>query len=192
MDTILILDFGSQYTQLIARRVREARVFSEIVPFDLSAAEIRRRAPAGLILSGGPASVYQEGAPRPDPDIFSLGLPILGICYGLQVSALLLGGEVTGAERREYGHAEMMVSAPDKLFAGLPASLAVWMSHGDQVTRVPPGFSVLASSCNAPVAAMGDAARRIYGVQFHPEVAHTPQGAAILGRFLRRGLRLPR
>lgn len=186
MDTVLILDFGSQYTQLIARRVREARVFSEIVPHDISAAEIRRRAPAGLILSGGPASVYQDGAPRPDPDIFSLGLPILGICYGLQMAALLLGGQVEGAARREYGHAEMDVQDGGELFHGLPGRLPVWMSHGDHVTKLPPGFSPMASSANAPIAAAGDAKRRIYGVQFHPEVAHTPQGTTILANFLHK------
>lgn len=186
MDSILILDFGSQYTQLIARRVREAHVFSEIVPHDIGADEIRRRAPAGLILSGGPASVYQAGAPRPDPGIFALGLPILGICYGLQVTALLLGGQVAGAARREYGHADMDLLGGEELFAGLPARFPVWMSHGDHVSELPPGFSVLASSANAAIAAAGDTSRRIYGVQFHPEVVHTPQGAAILANFLHR------
>ena len=186
MDSVLILDFGSQYTQLIARRVREARVFSEIVPHDISADEIRRRALRGLILSGGPASVYQEGAPRPDPRLFELGLPILGICYGLHAAALMVGGEVSRADRREYGPAEIDVDVPGELLAGLPARLSVWMSHGDRVTRVPPGFIILASSANAPVAVMGHPGRRIYGVQFHPEVAHTPQGGAILANFLFR------
>ncbi|MGE5529922.1 MAG: glutamine-hydrolyzing GMP synthase [Patescibacteria group bacterium] len=184
LDTVLILDFGSQYTQLIARRVREARVFCEIVPHDMSAAEIESRRPAGLILSGGPASVYQENAPRPDPGIFALGLPMLGICYGLQVTALMLGGRVAGAARREYGRAEIEIGAESPLFAGLPGRFQVWMSHGDQVEEPPPGFRVLASSANAPVAAAGDEARRIYGVQFHPEVAHTARGDAILANFL--------
>ena len=184
MDSILILDFGSQYTQLIARRVREAHVFSEIVPHDISLEEIRRRAPSGLILSGGPASVYHNGAPRPDPGIFELGLPVLGICYGLQVTALAFGGAVAGAGRREYGHAVMTVDRPGRLFAGLEERLKVWMSHGDHVEQVPEGFTIIAHSDNAPVAAMADEARHIYCVQFHPEVAHTPQGKEILVNFL--------
>ena len=184
MDSILILDFGSQYTQLIARRVREAHVFSEIVPHDISLEEIRRRAPSGLILSGGPASVYHNGAPRPDPGIFELGLPVLGICYGLQVTALAFGGAVAGAGRREYGHAVMTVDRPGRLFAGLEGRLKVWMSHGDHVEQVPEGFTIIAHSDNAPVAAMADEARHIYCVQFHPEVAHTPQGKEILVNFL--------
>lgn len=184
MDSILILDFGSQYTQLIARRVREARVFSEIVPHDIGPEEIRRRAPKGLILSGGPASVYQDGAPRPDPGIFDLDLPILGICYGLQVTALALGGKVARAAQREYGHAEIEVAEANPLFADLPCRLPVWMSHGDHVIELPPGFSLLASSANAPISAAADTDRRLYGVQFHPEVAHTPQGREILANFL--------
>ncbi|NLG85509.1 MAG: glutamine-hydrolyzing GMP synthase [Firmicutes bacterium] len=186
LDSILILDFGSQYTQLIARRVREARVFSEIVPPEIPADEIRRHAPAGIILSGGPASIYEEGAPKPDPRIFALGLPVLGICYGLQAMTALLGGKVAPAGRREYGRAEIEVREEGGLFAGLPSRLSVWMSHGDRVEELPPGFRVLASSANAPVAAAGDPERRLYGVQFHPEVAHTPDGPAILANFLYR------
>ncbi|MGE5598244.1 MAG: glutamine-hydrolyzing GMP synthase [Bacteroidota bacterium] len=184
MESVLILDFGSQYTQLIARRVRETRVFSEIVPYDISPDEVRRRSPKGIILSGGPASIYQDGAPRPDPGLFRLGLPILGICYGMQATALALGGRVARAARREYGQAEIAVAEPGRLFAGLPARLRVWMSHGDHVEAVPEGFAVAASSANAPIAAMADPEREIYGVQFHPEVAHTPDGAAILANFL--------
>ena len=186
LDSILILDFGSQYTQLIARRVREAHVFSEIVPPEITAGEIRRRAPAGLILSGGPASIYEEGAPRPDPGIFSLGLPILGICYGFQAIAAVLGGEVVPAGRREYGRAEIEILEEANLFAGLPKRPVVWMSHGDRVSALPEGFIILASSANAPIAAAGDPARRIFGVQFHPEVAHTPDGPTILANFLYR------
>ncbi|MGQ9779699.1 MAG: glutamine-hydrolyzing GMP synthase [Bacillota bacterium] len=186
LDSILILDFGSQYTQLIARRVREAGVFSEIVPAEISAEEIRRRSPAGIILSGGPASIYEEGAPQPDPRIFALGLPVLGICYGLQAMAAVLGGKVAPAGRREYGRAEIEVREEGGLFAGLPSRLVVWMSHGDRVEELPPGFRILASSANAPVAAAGDPKRRLYGVQFHPEVAHTPDGPAILANFLYR------
>ncbi|MCR4437872.1 MAG: glutamine-hydrolyzing GMP synthase [bacterium] len=185
-EFVLVLDFGSQYTQLIARRIREVGVYSRIVRYDVPAEEVQRMAPQGLVLSGGPASVFAPGAPHPDPGIFSLGIPILGICYGLQVTAHLLGGEVARAATREYGHAELVVDHEDELFAGLEERQRVWMSHGDQVVRLPPGFQVLAHTSDAPVAAVGDPKRRIYGLQFHPEVVHTPKGKEILWNFLHR------
>lgn len=183
-EFIAVIDFGAQYGQLIARRVREARVYCEIYPNTVTAEELRRLAPHGIIFSGGPASVYAEGAPRIDPAVFDLGIPILGICYGMQLTAHLLGGQVMRAERQEFGKAVMDVLEGDALFAGLPQRLDVWMSHGDHVLEPPPGFRVLGRTENAPVAAMGDQARRVYGVQFHPEVAHTPLGAQIIRNFL--------
>ena len=186
MNKILILDFGSQYTQLIARRVRELGVYSEIQPFNYSLDRIKEFVPKGIILSGGPASVMAEGAPHCDKEIFSLGVPILGICYGLQLMAFLLGGEVEKGAKREYGPAMIRILKKTPLFEGFPPELEVkvWMSHGDRVTKLPPKFSVLAASDNSPVAAMGDEERRFYGVQFHPEVVHTPQGKEILSNFL--------
>ena len=186
LERVLILDFGSQYTQLIARRVRECGVYSEIVGHDLSARELAARRPAALILSGGPASVTAAGSPTCDKRIFRLGIPVLGICYGMQLTAKLLGGKVWAAPRREYGHAMIRVPRRGDLFRGLSGRLSVWMSHGDEVTRVPPGFTVLASTSTSPVAAMADAKRRIYGLQFHPEVVHTPKGKEILANFLFR------
>jgi len=185
-EGVLILDFGSQYTQLIARRVRECGVYSEIVPHGLTAAEAAARRPTALILSGGPASVTAEGSPACDPALFDLGLPILGICYGMQLTAQVLGGRVWAAPRREYGHAMLHVGPRGDLFHGLAAQMAVWMSHGDEVTEVPPGFAVIARTATSPVAAMADAKRRIYGLQFHPEVVHTPRGKEILRNFLFR------
>lgn len=182
-DTILVLDFGSQYTQLIARRVREARVYCELVPGNISAEEIHRRNPRGLIFSGGPASVFDAGAPHPDPAVYALDIPILGICYGMDLLALDLGGGVAPAERREYGHASVTVDEPAGLFAKLPAELAVWMSHGDVVTALPPGFRPIAHSLNSACAAFVGPGKR-YGIQFHPEVAHTPLGRDILRNFL--------
>ncbi len=182
-DTVLVLDFGSQYSQLIARRVREARVYCELVPGGISAAEIRRRAPRGLIFSGGPASVYAPGAPRPDPGVYDLGIPILGICYGMQLLARDLGGAVAPAERREYGHASVTVDDSAGLFDRLPAELSVWMSHGDVTTELPPGFRPIAHSLNSTCAAFAGPEGR-YGIQFHVEVAHTPLGNAILRNFL--------
>jgi GMP synthase (glutamine-hydrolysing) len=181
---IAILDFGSQYSQLIARRVREQHVYSELVRFDTQAEALRRRAPAGIILSGGPSSVFEAGAPLCDPALFELGVPVLGICYGMQLGARSLGGTVKPGRSREYGHARIDVVEPAPLFAGLPAGLDVWMSHGDQVETLPPGFRRLAQTPTCPNAAMGDPARRIFGLQFHPEVVHTPQGTAILRHFL--------
>lgn len=183
-ESIAIVDFGSQYSQLIARRVREAHVYSELVPHDASWADVSALAPRGIILSGGPASVYDRGAPALPDWVLASGLPVLGICYGLQSLVQALGGAVEAAPRREYGQAMVSVLDPDALFAGLSETLDVWMSHGDRVTRLPDDFRVLACSDNSPVAAVGDEKRRIYGLQFHPEVVHTPMGAAIIGNFL--------
>ncbi len=183
-DWIAILDFGSQYSQLIARRVREQQVYSEIMRFDTSAEELKRRKPAGIILSGGPSSVFADGAPIGDPEIYNMGLPVLGICYGMQMTAKLLGGKVHPGESREYGHAEITVTRPDALFKDLPKSLGVWMSHGDQVEVLPEGFSAMASTETCPFAAMGNDARQIYGLQFHPEVVHTAHGKEILRHFV--------
>ena len=182
-DTILVLDFGSQYSQLIARRVREAKVYCELVPGTISAEEIRRRNPRGLIFSGGPASVFEAGAPHPDPAVYELDIPILGICYGMDLLAVDLGGDVAPAERREYGHASVTVDDAAGLFERLPAELAVWMSHGDVVTELPPGFRPIAHSLNSACAAFAGPGKR-YGIQFHPEVAHTPLGRDILRNFL--------
>jgi GMP synthase (glutamine-hydrolysing) len=182
-DTILVLDFGSQYSQLIARRVREAKVYCELVPSDISADEVRRRNPRGLIFSGGPASVFDAGAPHPDLALYGLDIPILGICYGMDLLAVDLGGGVAPAERREYGHASVTVDDAAGLFTKLPAELAVWMSHGDVVTTLPPGFRPIAHSLNSACAAFVGPGKR-YGIQFHPEVAHTPLGRDILRNFL--------
>lgn len=182
-ELVLILDFGAQYSQLIARRVREAGVYCEIVPYDVPAETLRAKNPIGLILSGGPASVYEPGAPRVDEAVFHLGVPVLGICYGMQLMAKSLGGVVSRAEAREYGRADLAIQREEGLFAGCQGG-ACWMSHGDLVEEVPPGFAVLACTANTPVAAMGDQARKLYGVQFHPEVAHTPWGKDLLHNFL--------
>ncbi len=181
---MLVVDFGAQYAQLIARRVRECKVYSEIVPYDISPEEIRRKGAAALIFSGGPSSVCQEGAPRPDPAIFTLGIPILGICYGHQLLAQELGGKVAATGIREYGKAAMQLSGDSLLFDGLPTEQAVWMSHGDSVNEAPAGFRVTARTAASPVAAMEDTRRRLYGVQFHPEVVHTPLGKEVLKNFL--------
>ncbi|HXO20148.1 MAG TPA: glutamine-hydrolyzing GMP synthase [Thermoanaerobaculia bacterium] len=183
-QTVLVLDFGSQFTQLIARRVRENRVYCEVHPFDLTVDEVRRRRPLGLILSGGPQSVYADGAPRVDPALFALGIPVLGICYGMQLVAYLLGGEVEGSDRREYGRAEIEVVEAGKLFDGLSPLQTVWMSHGDQVRRVPPGARPSARTGTAPIVAFEDPERAIYCIQFHPEVAHTVHGGEVLRNFL--------
>ena len=184
MDKVLILDFGSQYTQLIARRVRELKVYSEIHPFHMSVAGIQTFRPKALILSGSPASIYQSNAPKPDPRILDLGIPILGICYGLCVLADLSGGEVSRAAQREYGPAELLVDQARDLFSELSGSLKVWMSHGDKVDVLPPIFQVLAHTGNSPYAAFRHKERPFFGVQFHPEVVHTPQGKDILANFL--------
>lgn len=181
---IAILDFGSQYTQLIARRIREQRVYSEIIRFDTPAKELAKRRPSGIILSGGPASVLERGAPLCDPAIYRLGVPVLGICYGLQMTAKLLGGSVRPGKVREFGRARISVVRDAILFRGLPRKLDVWMSHGDQVETLPEGFKILAETGTCPVAAMADTRRDIYGFQFHPEVVHTPRGTELLRRFI--------
>jgi len=181
---ILVVDFGGQYSQLIARRVRECRVFSELIPYDTTAAEIKATAPAGLIFSGGPRSVNEPGAPTVDPEIFSLGIPILGICYGLQLMAKLKGGRVARLDLAEYGGRPLTVTEPGGLFAGLPVEMSCWMSHGDSVVEVPPGFTTTAVSPQMPVAAMACPDAGLYGVQFHPEVRHTQYGMHILKNFL--------
>jgi GMP synthase (glutamine-hydrolysing) len=182
-QTIIVLDFGSQYTQLIARRLRELSVYSEIWPPDSPAEKIRARRPAGIILSGGPKSVSDAGAPRCDPGIFESGPPVLGICYGMQLMAHSLGGRVAPAAQREFGHATVTLEGRGSLFADVPAEIRVWASHGDFVAAAPAGFSVVATSANAPVAAMEDPARRLYALLFHPEVAHTERGLEILRNF---------
>jgi GMP synthase (glutamine-hydrolysing) len=178
------VDLGAQYAQLIARRVRECHVYSEIVRHDVPAEEVRARRAAGLILSGGPASVYEDGAPGVDPELFRLGVPVLGICYGHQLMAQALGGEVRATGAREYGRTTLRVEEPGLLLADLPPEDVVWMSHGDTVTRAPAGFRVTARTEVTPVAAMEDPERGLFGVQFHPEVAHTPRGLAVMRRFL--------
>ncbi len=186
MGRILILDFGSQYTQLIARRVREAQVYSEIHPYNMPIKEIASFNPKGIILSGGPSSVYEKRAPFPDKGIFSLGVPILGICYGLQVITYMNGGKVKESKEREYGNSYIRVLDNKDLFSGfyIGERLKVWMSHGDRVEEIPEGFIKLAESENSPFASIADRKRKIYGVQFHPEVAHTPRGMDILKNFL--------
>jgi GMP synthase (glutamine-hydrolysing) len=181
---ILILDFGSQYTQVIARRIRECQVYSEIVRFDMPAAEVAALKPNGLILSGGPASVYDKGAPHPDPQIFSLGIPSLGICYGLMLMAHHLGGQVVFTGRREYGAGILHIKPGSELLNGLGNQLDVWNSHGDEVTALPKGFRATGTTEGCDFAAVEDRQRKLYGLQFHPEVAHTPRGKEILQNFL--------
>jgi GMP synthase (glutamine-hydrolysing) len=187
-EKILILDFGSQYTQLIARRVREAHVYCELHPFDLDLAAIRAFRPSGIILSGGPKSVYEPEAPVVAEELFELGVPVLGICYGMQLMSRHFGGEVVPAGKREFGHAELCaLGTPGPLFEGffVEGKSPVWMSHGDHVARVPAGFEVVAETANAPVCAIQDVTRRLYGVQFHPEVNHTPRGEFLIDTFVR-------
>lgn len=183
-ERVLVLDFGSQYSQLIARRVREQHVFCEIVRHDITAEQIRKHAPQGLILSGGPSSVYDTQAPKCDPEIFNLGLPVLGICYGMQLACNALGGQVQSAPAREYGRARCQIDSDDGLFEGIPNETDVWMSHGDQVTQVSDEFTALASTATCPIAAVRHTRLPIYGLQFHPEVTHTPLGAVLLKNFL--------
>ncbi|MFZ2530581.1 MAG: glutamine-hydrolyzing GMP synthase [Rhodococcus sp. (in: high G+C Gram-positive bacteria)] len=180
---VLVVDFGAQYAQLIARRVREAKVYSEVVPHTTTVEEIAAKEPLAVVLSGGPSSVYEDGAPRLDPKLFDLGVPVFGICYGFQAMAQALGGTVAHTGSREYGRTEMTVSG-GTLHDGLPATQPVWMSHGDGVTAAPDGFEVTASSVGAPVAAFEDRGRRLAGVQYHPEVLHSPHGQQVLSRFL--------
>ena len=184
---VLVVDLGAQYAQLIARRVRECRVYSEIVPHDLPVAELMAKRPAGLILSGGPASVYEPDAPSLDPNVLGVGLPVLGICYGQQFMTQALAGEVRATGLREYGRTELFVDEPGVLLADLPAIDTVWMSHGDTVIRAPDGFRVTAHTESTPVAAMEDRERGLFGLQFHPEVAHTPRGLDVMKRFLYEG-----
>ena len=186
---IAILDFGSQYNQLIARRVRECRVYCEILDHDISPAELKARKVQGIILSGGPASIFDKGVPMCDAGIFELGVPVLGICYGVQLMACTLGGKVTASPLREYGPAELTLNDRGKhslLFAGLEGRQRIWMSHGDRVTKLPRGFSVAGTTVNCPVAVMENPGRKLYGVQFHPEVHHTVNGIAIIQNFLFR------
>jgi len=183
-DTVVVLDFGSQYAQLIARRVRELHVYSELLPFDTPWAEIEKRHPRAIILSGGPASVYEEGAPRPDPGLWTGGVPVLGICYGLQLMARELGGEVVPVAKREYGPATISLTEDGALFAGLERDQPVWMSHGDSIVSPPAGFRATARTASTPFAALADPARALYGIQFHPEVAHTPRGRDVLRNFV--------
>ena len=183
-ELIAVLDFGSQYSQLIARRVREQHVYSILVTPDISAAELRKMNPTGLILSGGPSSVYQKDAPQPDPDIFNLDVPVLGICYGMQVICQTLGGNVSAGASREYGRTKLSIIASEGLLHGLPEETSVWMSHGDQVDKVPDGFKALAKTPSCPCAAVRHVDRDVYGLQFHPEVTHTPRGTEIFRNFL--------
>src|SRR6202790_1935772 len=182
-QSIVVLDFGAQYSQLIARRIREQKVFSVVLPFNASLEEIRSYSPVGIILSGGPSSVYDKDAPLADKSVFDLGIPVLGICYGLQFMVYALGGKVRPAAKREYGHAKVEIQESDsQLFQGLPNLLAVWMSHGDEAEELPPGFRLTAKTPNA-VAAIENAERKMWAVQFHPEVHHTPLGSDILRNF---------
>ena len=181
---ILILDFGGQYTQLIARRVRENHVYSEVIPWSTPVRDIAAREPVGIILSGGPASVCDPDAPKCDPDVWNLGVPVLGICYGMQLTAALLGGQVARAQEREYGRVSVRMNGPSPLLADMSAESACWMSHTWQVTACPPGFHPIASTDSCPIAAMADEERRLYGVQFHPEVTHTEEGKVLLHNFL--------
>ena len=181
---VLVVDFGAQYAQLIARRVREAHVFSEIVPSSITAAEVSAKNPEAIILSGGPSSVYADHAPKVDPAIFALGIPVFGICYGFQTMAAALAGAVAQTGKSEFGRTPLEVKADSKMFAGLPSSQSVWMSHGDAVSEVPSGFSVTASTSDTPIAAFEDASGKLAGVQFHPEVLHSEHGQAILQNWL--------
>ncbi|HEY8624615.1 MAG TPA: glutamine-hydrolyzing GMP synthase [Solirubrobacteraceae bacterium] len=183
-DEVVVLDYGGQYSQLIARRVRECGVFSELLPHHVGAAEVVRRAPKGVILSGGPASVYADGAPPLEAELLELDIPVLGICYGMQLIARELGGRVEGAEVGEFGRSELTVREPGRLLAGTPSEQTCWMSHRDTVFSAPPGFEPLASSTASPVAAFESRERGIYGIQFHPEVVHTPYGQQVLTNFL--------
>ena len=187
---VLVLDFGAQYAQLIARRVRECRVRSELVPYDISPEEVLERQPYGLILSGGPASIYEPGAPALDPRLLQLGIPVLGICYGMQAMTIALGGEVARTGSSEFGKTELRVEG-GVVLADLPESASCWMSHTDAVVREPHGFRVTASTVSTPVAAMEDPERGLYAVQFHPEVQHTPRGTDMLGNFLFRACHAP-
>jgi len=181
---IIILDFGAQYNQLIARRFREAKVYSEVVPYNITPKEILKYKPKGLIFSGGPSSVRRKDSPMPDKRLFELGIPILGICYGMQLMGKMLGGGISGTRKSEYGKTELAVDDDNVLFDGLNPNLICWMSHGDKVTKLPPGFEKLAHTRNTKIASMADHERGFYGVQFHPEVVHTPWGIDVISNFL--------
>jgi GMP synthase (glutamine-hydrolysing) len=183
-ERILVMDFGGQYSQLIARRIRECGVYCEIVPFHTTLEKIKELDPKGIVFSGGPSSVYAEGAPRCDAGIFELAIPVLGICYGMQLSAYLLGGKVVHAENREYGNANLTVDKSSYLFSGIVGETPVWMSHGDFISEPPVGFTIDGHTSNTPVAAMANCDKQIFGVQFHPEVVHTPEGMKMLRNFL--------
>ena len=185
-QTIVVLDFGSQYTQVIARRIREVNVFSCVLPFDTKLSEIKKVNPVGIILSGGPASVFSRNSPKPHAQIFKLNIPVLGICYGLQLMGKMLGGEVKSSDRREYGRGSLEIKRKGALFYGLPSKLSVWNSHGDAVSKLPKGFRVLAKTENSSFAAIEDPERRFYGLQFHPEVEHSEMGSDIILNFLKR------
>ncbi len=185
-ELILVLDFGSQYTQLIARRIREEKVFSVVKPYNLPLTQIKALKPKGIILSGSPCNVYQKDAPLPDPRIYSLRIPILGICYGLQVTSELLGGSVKKVKHREYGHASLSIDLRDDLFFGFGREMSCWMSHGDQVLSLPHGFETIAHTSSSPIAGFRNKKLRLYGLQFHPEVTHTPAGHKIFKNFLYR------
>ena len=183
-EVILVLDFGSQYTQLIARRIRESKVYSKIVPYKITVEEIREIKPKGLILSGGPLSVYDRGAPMLDKEIFKLGIPILGVCYGMQLICAQCAGKVEASKEREFGRVELFVDNNKDLFVNLPANITCWMSHSDEIKKLPAGFVRIAHTLNASIAAFANRARKIYGVQFHPEVVHTQRGTQILSNFI--------
>ncbi len=183
-QTIVVLDFGSQYTQVIARRIREAKIYSLVLPFDVPVKKLKELSPAGIILSGGPASVLAKGAPKPRKELFRLGVPVLGICYGLQLMGHLLGGKVENSSNREYGRGRLKISRKGALFKGLPEKLDVWNSHGDRLGKLPPGFRPIAATENSDFAAIEDPKRRFYGLQFHPEVEHTERGVELLRNFL--------
>lgn len=185
-EYIAVLDFGSQYSQLIARRIRECQVYSKVLPYITTAAELRKDPPKGVIFSGGPASVYADNSPRIDPELLNMGIPVLGICYGMQLLIHTLGGRVIPGNAREYGQAEMRISNQAELFFGIPSPLQVWMSHGDKVAEIPAGVRIIAETANTEIAAMTIDERKIYGIQFHPEVVHTDEGTQILRNFCRR------
>ncbi|HAD20892.1 MAG TPA: glutamine-hydrolyzing GMP synthase, partial [Opitutae bacterium] len=183
-QTIVVLDFGSQYTQVIARRIREANVFSSVLPYNSKLSDIRKQSPVGIVLSGGPASVFAKDSPKPNPGIFKLGVPILGICYGLQLMGKMLGGEVKSSDRREYGRGTLTIERKGTLFSGLPTKLSVWNSHGDSLAKLPKGFRVLAKTENSSYAAIEDSKRKFFGLQFHPEVEHSEKGNIVIKNFL--------
>jgi GMP synthase (glutamine-hydrolysing) len=183
-DSVVVLDFGSQFAQLIARRIRELNVYSELLPYDIPFEELERRGVKGVVLSGGPKSVYDEGAPRPDPAIWSGRIPVLGICYGAQLMAVELGGDVMQVDHREYGPANISITSNDGLLADLGTEQPVWMSHSDSITRLPTGFAPTAQTDSTPYAGLADPARHLYGIQFHPEVVHTPRGKDVLANFV--------